>query len=135
MKGPLISLTWTVAHITINPYMLPIFHFMYHSLVRLNLHYCRFHFPLPPMRIRNKANSDSGSSDGCRLYMLFKRTASFWWLNLVRVHSLYKVLYPEKEDVILLYIEYHSIPSAKKTHTTQMDQVRPTRRTCSGFLA
>ena len=34
----------------------------------------------------------------------------FWWLDLVRLYSLYKILYPKKEDVILLYIGCHSIP-------------------------
>ena len=41
------------------------------------------------------------------------RVVVFLWLNLVRLYSLYKLLYPQKEDIILLYIGYHRIPPNK----------------------
>ena len=40
----------------------------------------------------------------------------FWWLNLVRLYSLYKITIPQKEDRILLYKGYHSIPKENATH-------------------
>ena len=36
-------------------------------------------------------------------------TSVFWWLNLVRLCSLYEILHPPKEDIVLLYTGYHSI--------------------------
>ena len=38
-----------------------------------------------------------------------------WWLNPVRLYSLYKILY--EVDIILLYIGYHSIPKQNTTQT------------------
>ena len=39
-----------------------------------------------------------------------RKKSFFFWLNLVRLYSLYKKIVPKKEDIILLYIGYHSIP-------------------------
>ena len=38
------------------------------------------------------------------------RSRGFLWVSPVRLFSLYKILYPKKQDRILLYVGYHNIP-------------------------
>ena len=44
------------------------------------------------------------------LYWVILSSVCFWWLNLVRVFSLYKILFPKGgKDVTLYWIECYSI--------------------------
>ena len=64
---------------------------------------------LSPKHFRNVVYKEMGRR------FLFHMSSVFLAKDLVRLYSLYKILY-QKEDIILLYIGYHSTPKLNTTH-------------------
>ena len=70
---------------------------------------------LEPQNCQILSPGCSDRKDQMTVASQYSWVAFFWWLNPVRLYSLYRILYPKKEDIILLSIGYHSIP--KKKHS------------------